>query len=58
MAIYPQEVLSAAVRGTREALAALKTGGIPGPLSTMADLRVAVRAAEYNAMDRKLAGLD
>ena len=58
MAIYPQEVLSAAVRGTREALAALKTGGVPGPLSTMADLRVAVRAAEYNAMDRKLAGLD
>ena len=56
IAIYPQEVLSAAVKATRAALAGLRGGVAPVGLSDPADLGVAIRTAEYLVADNRLAG--
>ena len=55
VAIYPQEILAASVRAIREALAGLK-GGPRAPMPTLPELAVAVRSADYLALDARLAG--
>src|ERR1700722_6009158 len=54
MVIYPQEILAATVLAVRAALAGLK-GGPRAAMATAPDLAVAIRAAEYLALDERLA---
>jgi 2-methylisocitrate lyase-like PEP mutase family enzyme len=54
MVIYPQEILAATVLAVRAALAGLK-GGPKGAMATPADLATAIRAADYLAIDERLA---
>jgi len=54
MVIYPQEILAATVLAVRAALAGLK-GGPKGAMATPADLATAIRAADYLAVDERLA---
>jgi 2-methylisocitrate lyase-like PEP mutase family enzyme len=53
MVIYPQEILSATVLAVRAALAGLK-GGPRGAMAAAPDLALAIRSAEYLALDEQL----
>jgi 2-methylisocitrate lyase-like PEP mutase family enzyme len=54
MVIYPQEILAATVLAVRAALAGLK-GGPRAAMATAPDLAVAIRSANYLALDERLA---
>ena len=54
MVIYPQEILAATVFAVRAALAGLK-GAPRGSMATTADLEIAIRSANYLALDEQLA---
>ena len=54
MVIYPQEILAATVLAVRAALAGLK-GGPRGAMAEAGDLALAIRSAEYLALDERLA---
>jgi 2-methylisocitrate lyase-like PEP mutase family enzyme len=54
MVIYPQEILAATVLAVRAALAGLN-GGSRAAMATAPDLAVAIRSADYLALDERLA---
>jgi 2-methylisocitrate lyase-like PEP mutase family enzyme len=54
MVIYPQEILAATVVAIRTALAGLK-GGPRAAMASPAELALAIRSAEYLALDDRLA---
>jgi 2-methylisocitrate lyase-like PEP mutase family enzyme len=54
LVIYPQEILAATVLAVRAALAGLK-GGQRGAMATAPELAMAIRSAEYLALDERLA---
>jgi 2-methylisocitrate lyase-like PEP mutase family enzyme len=54
MVIYPQEILAATVLAARTALAGLN-GGSRAAMATAPDLAVAIRSADYLALDERLA---
>lgn len=54
MVIYPQEILAATVMAVGSALAGLK-GGSGAAMATGPELAAAIRAAEYLALDERLA---
>jgi 2-methylisocitrate lyase-like PEP mutase family enzyme len=54
MVIYPQEILAATVLAVRAALAGLN-GGPRAAMATAPDLAVAIRSADYLALDERLA---
>jgi 2-methylisocitrate lyase-like PEP mutase family enzyme len=54
MVIYPQEILAATVLAVRAALAGLK-GGPKAAMANAADLAMAIRSADYLALDEKMA---
>jgi 2-methylisocitrate lyase-like PEP mutase family enzyme len=56
LAIYPQHILAASIRATRQVLAGLKGGHIP-PIATAEELATATRKADYLASDARFADL-
>ncbi|HZK89431.1 MAG TPA: isocitrate lyase/PEP mutase family protein [Stellaceae bacterium] len=52
IAVYPQDILAAAVHAVRVALAGLKGGAKP-PMASPAELATAIRSADYLAQDAR-----